>query len=529
MAAKPRSQKKPTPPDRHEILAALDKVFAQRRQEYSAFADSKRDLPPLERAEAWLSFVAAHIESEGDQEALVYLRSRGHDCGAEIEKMIAEWRHWAEESIRQCSRGTPEFIAGSGKTKTRRIGGMSLREASQVRRLSRFQLRDFWTGSDYQEFTIDATMLRTVEWCDVGGFDDWWQRMAKEFAQDAALGGVEPVPASYALFALVRSRLAIDLMGRSLGRIFEALTVAQGDDEPWSVFAGAIPPHRRRPARVAHLELASCLAFAGAVLAPVFDAPEEIPRRAAEFLLSCQQPSGPWGTWFDLPRDSIETTAMAVHALAVAKPRGWQQAVRSAEAWLWSVQHVEGFWAEASAPDAVWLTVLVLDAIALARGEPQVTCLRASKSRPAQLSRPTSGCRFEVALSFPGEHRQAVSGVADALAETLGQEDVFYDEFHQEELARPNLDTYLQSIYRNESRLVVVFLCAEYEQKEWCSLEWRAIRDLIKTRRDESIMFCRLDDAEIPGVLGIDGYVDIQRKSAQQVAALILKRLAKLR
>jgi hypothetical protein len=54
----------------------------------------------------------------------------------------------------------------------------------------------------------------------------------------------------------------------------------------------------------------------------------------------------------------------------------------------------------------------------------------------------------------------------------------------------------------------VVFLCAEYAQKEWCGLEWRAIRDIIKTKRDDQVMFVRFDDCPVDGFLSIDGYVD---------------------
>ena len=41
-----------------------------------------------------------------------------------------------------------------------------------------------------------------------------------------------------------------------------------------------------------------------------------------------------------------------------------------------------------------------------------------------------------------------------------------------------------------DTNLIVVVLCADYQQKEWCHLEWRAIRDLIKKRHDR-IMFLR--------------------------------------
>ena len=50
--------------------------------------------------------------------------------------------------------------------------------------------------------------------------------------------------------------------------------------------------------------------------------------------------------------------------------------------------------------------------------------------------------RFQIALSFPGEHREYVSKIADFLSESLGRDAIFYDSWYQEELARPNLDTY---------------------------------------------------------------------------------------
>jgi hypothetical protein len=103
---------------------------------------------------------------------------------------------------------------------------------------------------------------------------------------------------------------------------------------------------------------------------------------------------------------------------------------------------------------------------------------------------------------------------------------VLYDNYHKVEFARPNLDLYLQRLYHDDSELVVVFLCAEYEEKEWCGLESRAIRDLIKKKKDASIMFFRFDDADVSGIFGIDGYISIDKRTASDTAVLILERLA---
>ena len=102
--------------------------------------------------------------------------------------------------------------------------------------------------------------------------------------------------------------------------------------------------------------------------------------------------------------------------------------------------------------------------------------------------------RFKVALSFPGEKRRYVSRIAKGLTDRLGKNSIFYDKYFEAELAKPNLDVTLQKIYHEDSELIVIFICKEYEQKDWCGLEWRAIRDIIKERRDKDIMPMRFDD-----------------------------------
>lgn len=134
--------------------------------------------------------------------------------------------------------------------------------------------------------------------------------------------------------------------------------------------------------------------------------------------------------------------------------------------------------------------------------------------------------RFKIALSYPGERRAFVAQVASHLADIIGRDRVLYDKYYEAEFSRIDLDTYLQQLYHDHSELIAVFLCADYELKEWCGLEWRAIRDLIKRRRASAVMLFRFDQTEIPGLLSIDGYVSIETRPAKEVAELILERLA---
>jgi len=140
-------------------------------------------------------------------------------------------------------------------------------------------------------------------------------------------------------------------------------------------------------------------------------------------------------------------------------------------------------------------------------------------------TQPLSVLRFKVAMSFPGERRPYVSDTVAALRPHLPPDSVFYDHDYQAQLARPNLDVLLQDIYRNKSDLIVIFLCDEYAQKQWCGLEWRAIRDLIKHKKDDQIMFVRFDDTLIEGVLSLDGYVDARVFLPEKLAEFILQRI----
>ncbi|MGB5988747.1 MAG: TIR domain-containing protein [Marinifilaceae bacterium] len=139
-----------------------------------------------------------------------------------------------------------------------------------------------------------------------------------------------------------------------------------------------------------------------------------------------------------------------------------------------------------------------------------------------------SNINFKVAVSFPGEKRLYVSRVVDILRKKLETDSVFYDLDYQAQLARPNVDLLLQRIYHKQSDLIVIFFCKEYLQKEWCGLEWRSIRDLMKANKDEKFMFIKLDNAEIDGVFSIDGYIDATKYNTIEVADYILERLSTL-
>jgi len=137
-----------------------------------------------------------------------------------------------------------------------------------------------------------------------------------------------------------------------------------------------------------------------------------------------------------------------------------------------------------------------------------------------------SNITFKVALSFPGEKRSYVEQVATGLKESLGTDSVFYDFDYQSQLCQPNADIILQNIYHRQSQLIVVFLCKEYSEKEWCGLELRAIRDLIKTKQDNRLILVRFDNEHVDGFFSIDGYLDANKFSPSEISSFVIQNLA---
>lgn len=131
---------------------------------------------------------------------------------------------------------------------------------------------------------------------------------------------------------------------------------------------------------------------------------------------------------------------------------------------------------------------------------------------------------FDVALSFPGEVRPFVEEVVAGLQTRLGSNSYFYDNNYVSQLARPSLDVLLQDIYRNRAKVVVVFLSEDYEQKKWCGIEFRAIREIIFENEDK-VMFVRTGEGTVSGVFKTDGYVDAKRFSSAEIVKFIQERV----
>jgi len=170
-------------------------------------------------------------------------------------------------------------------------------------------------------------------------------------------------------------------------------------------------------------------------------------------------------------------------------------------------------------------TVRALE-IAISVAEQHSNAPQILKKEPEVQVGTTNSKRFRVAFSFAGGKRDFVGKTARILANLFGEKSILYDKYHEAEFARSDLGIYLPDLYHKQADLVVVVACKEYEDREWCGLEWTAIHALLKNRRVEEVLLSRFDRATIKGLYDTAGWIDLDTKSPDQAAQLILKRLA---
>jgi hypothetical protein len=130
---------------------------------------------------------------------------------------------------------------------------------------------------------------------------------------------------------------------------------------------------------------------------------------------------------------------------------------------------------------------------------------------------------YDIAISFAGEDRGLASDIAAGLV-TKGL-NVFYDEYAEAELWGKELYVHLTKVYRDDSKFCLMLLSTNYAKKQWTSHERRAAQARAFVENREYILPIRLDDAEIDGVLDTTGYIDVRKKSLEQIVELLVTKV----
>jgi tetratricopeptide (TPR) repeat protein len=134
--------------------------------------------------------------------------------------------------------------------------------------------------------------------------------------------------------------------------------------------------------------------------------------------------------------------------------------------------------------------------------------------------------RFKIAFSFAGEKRDYVAKVAHILADKFGEKRILYDKYHETEFAVFDLGIKLPRLYSQESELIVPVLCPEYDNKRWTGWEWAHIYSLLTGPDGNRVLPSRFEYAAADGLSAAAGFIELDKKTPEQFANLILQRLA---
>ncbi len=134
--------------------------------------------------------------------------------------------------------------------------------------------------------------------------------------------------------------------------------------------------------------------------------------------------------------------------------------------------------------------------------------------------------RFRIAFSFAGEKRDFVAKTARILADKFGEDKILYDKYHEAEFAVYNLGIKLPKLYGEESFLIVPVLCKDYDHKKWTGWEWVHIYGLLTQVDGHRVMPSRFDFANADGLSPTAGFIELDEKTPEDFANLILERIA---
>ncbi|HJR80969.1 MAG TPA: TIR domain-containing protein [Anaerolineales bacterium] len=134
---------------------------------------------------------------------------------------------------------------------------------------------------------------------------------------------------------------------------------------------------------------------------------------------------------------------------------------------------------------------------------------------------------YDVALSFAGEDRAVAEEFAKLL---IGKNiNVFYDEYKTDELWGKDWVDHLVNLYARKARYCVMLISQYYPLKQWTEAERTSATQSAFREADEYILPIRLDETEVPGIMGIKGYRDLRQHSMESIVNSLEEKLNAVR
>ncbi|WP_295015812.1 toll/interleukin-1 receptor domain-containing protein [uncultured Micrococcus sp.] len=134
--------------------------------------------------------------------------------------------------------------------------------------------------------------------------------------------------------------------------------------------------------------------------------------------------------------------------------------------------------------------------------------------------------KYDIALSFAGDDRGYVEQVADALKSNGIK--VFYDRYERVALWGKDLYSHLDSVYREQAKLCLIFISRSYALKVWTNHERASIQARALEENHEYVLPVRFDNTKIPGLRPTISYIDLDDVSPSELAELAIEKLASL-
>lgn len=147
---------------------------------------------------------------------------------------------------------------------------------------------------------------------------------------------------------------------------------------------------------------------------------------------------------------------------------------------------------------------------------------------PEDFSSESTRRPYRIAISYASDQREELRKIVEHLLHYFSSDQIFYDELHTDQLARPNIDEWLRDVFGNQADLVVIFRSDRAGNSPWWQLEENAIKSAYDSGEigDGRIMLLSFGAVmEYTVNFSHAGFRNIENSSAKSISELIIKRL----
>jgi len=328
----------------------------ERQQELTRLAATMNNVDPVQNAYAFIYYYyERYNQYYGDYEFLVLLASRGFEVSHYKMSLFRDWKAAAVKE-KEDQSWSSHYNADTGERK---------RVKADIEDIWPFP--EFWRGGRKETNSIDATMLRIVDHFKINGFDGYWNEIKQGVDLSVASNSEgQHVMAQY-LFNMCRTETGIGLLQERMAIIIEIMV--KGKPHNVKHFWEYQDLNKDGLYHYKCPYIAAALAFSIIQLG-LREKYAEVVKDCEKYLSSAQSPNGGWKAVTLHETESIDATAVCMHALALIDREKHQQSLTLAEEYLLSKQDSWWLWHEDINPfvSYPYLSVLVLDALELTRG-----------------------------------------------------------------------------------------------------------------------------------------------------------------